>query len=95
MIPAAVRSALSGLLLVIVAASCAGTISPRTAPAPASVADELSPAEMEALYLARIDSARMRFTEADVRFMTAMIGHHAQAIVMARLAPTHGASQSV
>ena len=35
----------------------------------------------------------MRFTEADVRFMTGMIAHHAQALVMAGLAPTHGASQ--
>jgi uncharacterized protein (DUF305 family) len=52
-------------------------------------------AEIEALYRARMDSARMRFTEADVRFMTGMIGHHAQALVMADLAPTHGASPSV
>lgn len=34
----------------------------------------------------------MRFTEADVDFMTGMIAHHAQALVMAGLAPTHGAS---
>jgi uncharacterized protein (DUF305 family) len=34
----------------------------------------------------------MRFTEADVRFMTGMIAHHGQALVMAGLAPTHGAS---
>ncbi len=37
----------------------------------------------------------MRFTEADVHFMTGMIGHHAQALVMAGLAPTHGASPAV
>lgn len=35
------------------------------------------------------------WTEADVRFMTQMIGHHAQAVEMARLAPTHGASPQV
>ena len=51
--------------------------------------------DLEALYWARQDSARMSFTKADVRFMTGMIGHHAQAIVMARLAPTHGASEQV
>ncbi len=34
-------------------------------------------------------------TEADARFMSAMIGHHAQAVAMARWAPTHGASASV
>lgn len=52
-------------------------------------------AEIEAIYRARTDSARTRFTEADVRFMTGMIAHHAQAIVMAKLAPTRGASPSV
>jgi uncharacterized protein (DUF305 family) len=44
---------------------------------------------------ARADSARLPWTEADARFMTNMIGHHSQAIVMARLAPTHDASPSV
>ncbi len=52
-------------------------------------------AELEALYRARMDSARMRFTEADVYFMTGMIGHHAQALVMAGLAPTPGAGPAV
>jgi uncharacterized protein (DUF305 family) len=44
---------------------------------------------------ARVDSARYPYTDADVRFMSAMIGHHAQALVMAALAPTHGASAQV
>jgi uncharacterized protein (DUF305 family) len=39
--------------------------------------------------------ARYRYTEADVRFMSDMIGHHAQALVMAGWAPTHGASPPV
>ena len=34
-------------------------------------------------------------TSADVTFMRGMIGHHAQAIVMAAMAPTHGASDQV
>jgi len=42
-----------------------------------------------------MDSARMGFTAADVHFMTGMIGHHGQALVMAALAPTHGASPTV
>jgi uncharacterized protein (DUF305 family) len=50
---------------------------------------------LEALYRARTDSARMRFIPADASFVTDMIGHHAQAIVMARMAPTHGASSQV
>jgi uncharacterized protein (DUF305 family) len=37
---------------------------------------------------ARADSARLPYTAADVRFMSAMIGHHAQAITMGRLAPS-------
>ncbi|MCC6930104.1 MAG: DUF305 domain-containing protein [Gemmatimonadaceae bacterium] len=44
---------------------------------------------------ARADSARRPYTEADINFMSGMISHHAQAIVMARWAPTHGASSSV
>jgi uncharacterized protein (DUF305 family) len=39
--------------------------------------------------------ARYPHTEADVDFMSAMIGHHAQALVMAGWAPTHGASPAV
>ena len=41
---------------------------------------------------ARADSMRSPYTEADVRFFTNMIPHHAQAILMSRLASTHGAS---
>jgi uncharacterized protein (DUF305 family) len=39
--------------------------------------------------------SRYPSTEADARFMSAMIGHHSQAVVMAGWAPTHGASASV
>ena len=35
------------------------------------------------------------YTAADVTFMQGMIGHHAQALVMAAMAPTHGASEQV
>jgi uncharacterized protein (DUF305 family) len=35
------------------------------------------------------------YTAADVKFMQGMIGHHAQALVMAAMAPTHGASAQV
>jgi uncharacterized protein (DUF305 family) len=45
--------------------------------------------------LAKADSVRHPYTDADVQFMSGMIGHHAQAIVMANWAPTHGASASV
>ena len=41
------------------------------------------------------DSGRPPFNAADVRFMSGMIDHHAQAILMAGWAPNHGASASV
>ncbi len=44
---------------------------------------------------ARPDSAGYPYTEADVRFMSAMIGHHSQAVVMAGWAATRGAGGSV
>ena len=61
----------------------------------ASTEPDRSLDELEALYEARRDSARMEYTEADVDFMTGMISHHAQALVMSRLAPTHGASSQI
>ena len=40
-------------------------------------------------------SAQKSYTPADVHFVAGMIGHHAQAILMAGWAPSHGASPSV
>ena len=45
--------------------------------------------------LARADSGRPRYTAEDVRFMQGMIGHHAQAVLMAGWAPSHGARADV
>ena len=39
--------------------------------------------------------SRYPYTEADVRFMSGMIGHHAQALAMAALAPRNGAGPEV
>src|SRR5688572_12359129 len=44
---------------------------------------------------ARADSTRLPYTEADIRFMSGMISHHAQAIKMAKWSATHGASPAV
>jgi uncharacterized protein (DUF305 family) len=86
------RLAIAAVLAAVTLSACAGsTGGAGTVPE----SDAARNAEMEAIYRARRDSARMRFTEADVRFMQGMIGHHAQALVMARLAPTHGASPAV
>ncbi len=87
------RWATATLLTGLAATACSGAAREgvETTPRPATG----SAAELEAIYRARTDSARTHFTEADVRFMTGMISHHAQALAMARLAPTHSASPSV
>jgi len=41
---------------------------------------------------ARADSAKRPYTAADIAFVSGMIHHHAQAILIANWAPTHGAS---
>ena len=87
------RSAAAVLFAAFAAGACGGGGALRTDAPPGL--DAASAAEFEALYRARTDSARTRFNEADVGFITGMISHHAQALVMARLAPTHGASPSV
>lgn len=60
-----------------------------------AVTETENASELEELYWARIDSSRMSFTEADVKFMTGMIAHHAQALVMSRMAPEKGASHQI
>ena len=60
-----------------------------------SASSDASTARLEAIYRARADSALMNVSPADVRFMTGMIGHHAQALVMSRLAPSRDASHSI
>jgi len=89
-----VRPIPGALLALALAAGCGGA-PPAAAPAPAPVVAGDSLSELEAIFRQRQESARARFTEADVRFMTAMIAHHAQALVMAGLAPTHGAGAEV
>ena len=50
---------------------------------------------LESIARARADSARRNVHDADVEFMQGMIHHHAQAVVMSRMAPSAGASPSV
>ena len=63
--------------------------------AQAQAAQPVTASDSAARARARADSARLPYTTADIQFMTGMISHHAQAIVMARMAPTHGASPAV
>ncbi|HYV98655.1 MAG TPA: DUF305 domain-containing protein [Gemmatimonadaceae bacterium] len=44
---------------------------------------------------ARADSAKRPWTAADAHFVSGMIHHHAQALVMAKWAPSHGASPAI
>ena len=44
---------------------------------------------------ARKDSVRRPYTAADIEFMSGMIGHHAQAVQMAKWAESHNASKAV
>jgi uncharacterized protein (DUF305 family) len=84
-------------LAMVVALGTAGCISAppptETAPLPAEAAHSV--ADSAAIARARADSLRYPYTEADVKFMSSMIGHHAQALEIAAWAPSHCASASV
>jgi uncharacterized protein (DUF305 family) len=71
----------AGALAAIAAAACATATQQSSSPSPAAQATA--------------DSGRHAYAAGDVRFMTGMIHHHAQAVLMAGWAPTHGASQAV
>jgi uncharacterized protein (DUF305 family) len=71
-------------------AACAGSVPPARETPPVS-----DGAALEALYWARADSARARFTEADAAFVTDMIAHHTQAIVMAELVPSRTTDSAI
>lgn len=87
-------TAAATLAATLVLAACATQPTPGTNPA-APNTDGPSLAELEAIYHARLDSALMNVHEADVHFMTGMIGHHAQALVMSGYAPENGASPTI
>src|SRR5881409_1112223 len=80
-------------LLAAIALSACATSQPAVSTSSAPVTNR----QAESVYVAqaRADSIRHPYTAADVEFMSHMIGHHAQAIVMSRWAPTHDASPSV
>lgn len=90
------------LLFALVAGTqaCAGAAPAAPPPAPATPPPAARPdadriARLEAIYQARADSLLLNPHEADVHFMTGMIGHHAQALVMAGFAPDNRASPAV
>lgn len=74
--------------LLLVAAAGLSACSPRSGAAP-------TPAPLDPAAQVRADSLRLPYTAADIKFMTEMIGHHAQAILISRWAPTHGADAEI
>ena len=78
----------SSIAAIVVSASISGC-STATQQSAASISAESPAAKV------RADAGVQAFTPADVTFMQGMIHHHAQAIVMAGWAPTHGASENV
>ena len=84
------------LLATIAALACGGSTQPpvQTTPSPVggvSTAGGVSKGAMAPDPY----GARYPHTQADIDFMSGMISHHAQAIAMAKWAPTHGVSESI
>src|SRR5262245_26962869 len=81
------RAIPAGLLLAV--AGCQSTarspvIAPRAVPLPPLVDPP-----------ARPELVRQPYSAADIKFMSGMIPHHAQAVIMAGLAPKNGASHAL
>ena len=85
------QATLVGLAASVMLTACGSARSPSTTPGPASI----NPSGRSPAAMAAADSGRPPYTKEDVEFISGMIGHHAQAILMAGWAPTHGASSSV
>jgi uncharacterized protein (DUF305 family) len=92
-----IRNTLRASFLLIVTALAACATGGASGPSAQVQRPESDPEleRLEALYRARADSALMNVHEADVHFMTGMIHHHAQALVMSGMAPTRGASEEI
>lgn len=92
------RRALLSASLPVVIVACGASRTSGSAPAPqpaASASSAGARSDQRAIAKARADSARLAYTAADIHFLSGMIGHHAQAIEMSGLAPTHGAGPEV
>ncbi len=80
-------------LVALLAAACGGSAPVETVPTPAP--DAHAGHANTHIARARADSAQHPYTEADIHFMSAMIGHHAQALQIAHWAPTHESSPGI
>ncbi|HMA24493.1 MAG TPA: DUF305 domain-containing protein [Gemmatimonadaceae bacterium] len=86
-------TAAAGLLAAVAMIACSSAIQQSTSGTGQSAAPSTAP--RTPAERAAADSGRPHYTAADVHFISGMIGHHAQAVVMAGWAPTHGAGPSV
>ncbi|MFL5501787.1 MAG: DUF305 domain-containing protein [Gemmatimonadaceae bacterium] len=91
-----IRGIATTLVVIAVSACASATQSTNASVVPVVPTPVINPqSEAAAIEQARADSVRHPYTEADVRFMSGMIHHHSQAIVMARWAQSHGANPAV
>src|SRR5260370_39191801 len=98
MTPARSQQLAAALAVGLAMAACSGAarpVAPTSPPSPSSGPPPDAQGLAAAVARAKADSVRHAYTAADVSFMFHMIGHHAQAIVMAGWAASHGASPSV
>ncbi len=87
------RVAFRALASIALAASAATTVTAQAAPRPATTSRAAQDRALRAKV--RADSVLRPYTVADISFMQGMIHHHAQAILISKWAPTHGASESL
>jgi uncharacterized protein (DUF305 family) len=87
------RSSAVFLLVALSAVACSGPRNEGVRTAPEPTAGETGP--LDPGTSARSTGGRYPYTEADVQFMSHMIQHHSQALVMASWASSHGASPEV
>jgi uncharacterized protein (DUF305 family) len=78
-------------ILALATTACAHSGNVQTAATPSAATSSSAPPKVTN----PADTARYAVTQADIHFMTGMIGHHGQALVMAGWAPSHGASPEV
>ncbi len=105
--PSVLVAILAGALQGCAGAPAASPVPPAPADsqAPTTTATEPDPgptrpdaakiAELEAIYRQRAEEVRGNYHEGDVHFMTGMIGHHAQALLMCGFAPENDASANM
>src|SRR5215218_10279720 len=86
------RSPRMAILLALAAACAKNTPAPQATSVPMQVVDQ---SQQNPAAVARADKGIPPFVPADVKFMQGMIHHHAQAILISKSAPSHGASAAV